>query len=248
MSLWFWSMSMLKLAETFPRVYQRQLLPTSTVKVCLLVSEERSRSSWHKLFRNAGCVLCVEMLFPVLISRRWSVSAAGQSCRLPAGSKWILNSTFQLSTTHTQADPLLGLSCSTVSDLLARKNLSYCKILNEQDSFNSKGVLVLRERTASHFRALNPKKRGENLSTSKFLPTDTKLLSNGKAMELLQLVNKSVYPSVFVLSILKVSEVEFFNATSDSTGMVPAGGKGLESWSSLAGAWYLVSWQDCISH
>lgn len=56
----------------------------------------------------------------------------------------------QLSTIQTQADPLLGLLCSTVSDLLARKNLSYCKILNEQDSSNSKRVLKELHPTSEH--------------------------------------------------------------------------------------------------
>lgn len=140
---------------------------------------EGERSSWHKLFRNAGCVLCCRnaVSCPYQLHGALVSQCCRQSCQLPARNKWILNSTFQLNTTQTQADPLLGPSCSTVSDLLAKKNLSYCKILNEQGSFNSKGVLVLRERTSSHFRTLNPKKRGENLSTSKFLPTDPKWLS-----------------------------------------------------------------------
>lgn len=121
---------------------------------------ERSRSGWRNLFRNASCVQCAEMLFPALIAECRSVSAAGHSCRLPAGNKWILSSTFQLSTIQTQADPLLGLSCSTVSDLLARKNLSYCKILNEQGSSNSKRVLVLKELhpTSEHWTLRKGKK------------------------------------------------------------------------------------------
>lgn len=77
MSSWLWSMSMLKLMETFPCVYQRQLLSTRLRSVSCREGE-RSRSSWHKLFRNAGCVLCVEMLFPALITcmERWSELSA----------------------------------------------------------------------------------------------------------------------------------------------------------------------------
>lgn len=51
-------------------------------------------------------------------------------------------------------------------------------------------------------------------------------------MELLQLVNKLLYPPVLILSTLKVAEVEncvFFNVASDSAGMVPAAETGVES-------------------
>lgn len=86
MSSWLWSVSVLKLTETFPRMYQRQLLPTSTVKVCLLLRGRGAGAAGTGylgmlcVYRNA--VSCPYQLHGALVSQR-----CRQSSRLPAGNK-----------------------------------------------------------------------------------------------------------------------------------------------------------------
>lgn len=127
--------------------------------------EGGSGRSWRELIRNARYVLSVELLCHPYLPHAQGIgqSASGQSDL--SGSR--------------QAAPFSSMQfilqiLSLLPGLVRYQtywleNLSYCKILNDQDSSNSKAELALRERTPPYFKTLDPKKKRKSLYFNVFI-------------------------------------------------------------------------------
>lgn len=123
--------------------------------------------SWGggELIRSARYVLSVELLCHLYSRRAQGIAQSGSGCADLAGSRQAA----PFSSMHFILQILILLPGLVRYQTYWLENLSYCKILNDQDSFNSKAELALRERTPPYFKTLDPKKKRKSLYFNVFI-------------------------------------------------------------------------------
>lgn len=143
----------------FPHGYQRELL----LRLLKSPGERGSGRSRRQLIRNARYVLYVEMVCYLYLPHAHSVGQPLSGRADLWGSRQAAREYWTAPFGSTQLiQQILGLLSGLGRYQTYRLgNLSYCKMLNDQASFNSKAELK-DPPPHTHFKLLDSKKKGEN--------------------------------------------------------------------------------------